>query len=51
MYIVSVPKLQLPKLFKLFYEDSHFYMTRKYKKFDYYVNTEISQLIADHRKA
>lgn len=51
LYIISIPKLQLPKLFKLLYEDSHFYMKRKYEKFNYYVNTEISQLIADHRKA
>lgn len=51
MYILSIPKSQMKKLFDIFYEDSYFYLSRKYNKFNYYVNTEVNQLIADHRKA
>ena len=49
MYQLSVPKSQLKKLYKLFYEDSYFYLSRKFNKFNYYANTEESQLIADLR--
>lgn len=49
MYQLSVPKSQLKKLYKLFYEDSYFYLSRKFNKFNYYVNTEESQLITDLR--
>lgn len=51
MYILSVAKSQLPKLFKLFYEDSNFYLKRKYEKFNHFVNTEVTQLIAEYRNA
>ena len=51
MWILSVPKSQLKKLFNLFYKDSYFYLNRKYLKFNYYVNTEESRLIADLRNA
>ena len=51
MYQLSVPKKELPKLFKLLYEDSNFYLKRKYIKFDHYVNTEVTQLIAEYRNA
>ena len=51
MWILSVPKSQLKKLFNLFYKDSYFYLNRKYLKFSYYVNTEESRLIADLRNA
>lgn len=51
MYCLSVAKLKLPKLFKLFYDDSHFYLKRKYEKFNHFVNTEVTQLIAEYRNA
>ena len=35
----------------MFYEDSYFYLKRKYEKFDHFVNTEVSQLIAEYRNA
>lgn len=44
-------KKEISKIFKLLYADSNFYLTRKFKKFDYYVNTEVSQIISDHRRA
>ena len=44
-------KKEITKIFKLLYTDSNFYLTRKFKKFDYYVNTEVSQIISDHRRA
>ena len=39
------------KLFNLLYTDSNFYLNRKFKKFNYYVNTEVSQIITDHCNA
>lgn len=51
MYILSIPSSQIKKLFDLLYQDSNFYLSRKYKKFNYYANTEVSQLIAEHRNA
>lgn len=51
MYILSIPSSQIKKLFDLLYQDSNFYLNRKYKKFNYYANTEVSQLIAEHRNA
>lgn len=52
MYRVkTTSKKEIEKLFHFLYDDSYFYLSRKFKKFDYYVNTEVSQLIADHRNA
>lgn len=51
MYQLSIPKSQLSKLFELLYKDANFYLERKYIKFDHYVNTEITQLIAEYRNA
>lgn len=45
----SIPNIK--SLFHFLYDNSNFYGNRKYKKFSYYVNTEVSQLIADHRNA
>lgn len=44
-------KKEIEKIFHLLYDDSNFYMSRKFNKFNYYVNTEVNQLIADHRNA
>lgn len=38
---------ELLKLFKFLYDDSNFYLKRKFDKFNYYVNTEKNQLITD----
>ena len=52
MYRISTSsREEIKKLYLLFYKDSYFYLSRKFNKFDYYVNTEVSQLIADHRHA
>ena len=51
MFQISIPKSQLKKVYDLFYNDSYFYLTRKYHKFSHYVNTEESQLITDLRNA
>ena len=44
-------KGELIKIFNLLYIDSNFYLKRKFEKFNYYVNTEVSQIITDHRNA
>lgn len=51
MWILTVPKSQLKKLYDLFYKDSYFYLSRKFNKFNHYVNTEETQLIAELRNA
>ena len=52
MYRISTSsKKEMKKLFDFLYSDSNFYLTRKFNKFNYYVNTEVSQLITDHRNA
>lgn len=51
MYIISIAKLKLPKLFHLLYDDSNFYLKRKHDKFSHFVNTEVTQLIAEYRNA
>lgn len=44
-------KEQLKFIYHYLYDDANFYLSRKFNKFSYYVNTEVSQLIADHRNA
>ena len=44
-------KNDITKLFHLLYDDSNFYLKRKFDKFNYYVNTEVSQIITDHCNA
>lgn len=39
------------KIYKLLYTGQHCYLKRKFNKFNYYVNTEVSQIISDHRNA
>ena len=52
MYRISTSsREEIKKLYLLFYKDSYFYLSRKFNKFDYYVNTEVSQIITDHRNA
>lgn len=52
MYRISTSsKSEVSKLYHYLYNDANFYLSRKFNKFSYYVNTEVSQLIADHRNA
>ena len=44
-------KEEIEKIFHLLYDDSNFYLNRKFNKFNYYVNTEVSQIITDHCNA
>lgn len=39
------------KLYLLLYNNRHCYLKRKFNKFNYYVNTEVSQIITDYRNA
>lgn len=48
---IILNKKEIEKIYNLLYNDSNFYLERKFNKFNYYVNTEINQLIADHRNA
>ena len=40
-------KKEIFKIYQLLYKDSNFYLTRKFNKFNHYVNTEDLQLIAE----
>lgn len=40
-------KKEVAKIYNLLYNDSNFYLSRKYNKFNHYVNTEDLQLIAE----
>lgn len=52
MYRLSVgSKKEMIKLYHLLYDNSYFYLSRKYNKFNHYVNTEVTQLIAEHHNA
>lgn len=52
MYRISTSsKKEVFKIFHLLYDNSNFYMQRKFNKFNYYVNTEVNQLLIDHRNA
>ncbi len=44
-------KKEANKIFHFLYDDSNFYLSRKFNKFNYYVNTEVNQIITDYRKA
>lgn len=52
MYRMSTSsKKELEKIYNILYKDSNFYLSRKFNKFDHYVNTEVTQLIAEYRNA
>ena len=44
-------KESIKNLFNYLYSDCNFYFSRKYNKFNKYVNTEVTQLIAEYRNA
>lgn len=41
----------LKKMYHYLYDNSNFYLKRKYLKFNHYVNTEVTQLIDEYRNA
>lgn len=45
--IVTSSKREVEKIYHLLYDDSYFYLSRKFNKFSHYVNTEDLQLIAE----
>lgn len=52
MYRIKTSSLKMVKLlFKVLYSDAHYYMERKYLKFNHFANTEVTQLIAEYRNA
>lgn len=52
MYRISTSsKKELQKIYNLLYQDACFYLSRKFSKFNHYVNTEVTQLIAEYRNA
>lgn len=52
MYRISTSsKKELEKIYNILYKDSNFYLSIKFNKFDHYVNTEVTQLIAEYRNA
>ena len=42
---------QIIKIYNLLFKDSKYFLSRKYNKLKYYVNTEVVQIIRDHRNA
>ena len=52
MYRMSTSsKKELEKIYNILYKDVNFYLSRKFNKFHHYVNTEVTQLIAEYRNA
>ena len=52
MYRVTTSsRKELTKIFHLLYDNANFYLSRKFNKFNHYVNTEVTQLIAEYRNA
>ena len=44
-------KKEIEKIYHLLYDKSNFYLSRKFNKMNHYVNTEVTQLIAEYRNA
>ena len=52
MYRISTSsKEELKKIYNLLYNNANFYLSRKFNKFNHYVNTEVTQLITEYRNA
>ena len=49
--ITTSSRKEVQKIYNILYKDSYFYLSRKFNKFDHYVNTEVTQLIAEYRNA
>ena len=39
------------QVFDFLYKDTHYYLSRKFNKYSHYVDTEVTQLIAEYRNA
>lgn len=49
--ITTSSKKEVEKIYHLLYDNANFYLSRKFNKFDHYVNTEVTQLITEYRNA
>lgn len=49
--ITTSSRKEVQKIYNILYKDSYFYLSRKFNKFNHYVNTEVTQLIAEYRNA
>jgi hypothetical protein len=49
--IYTGSKKECRKLFHFLYDEANFYLTRKFNKFNYYANTEETQIISEFRNA
>lgn len=49
--LITSSKKEVEKIYHLLYDDSYFWLQRKYEKFNHYVNTEDLQLITEARNA
>lgn len=49
--IVMSSRETLKKFYSYLYKNVNFYLKRKFNKFNYYVNTEVSQIITEYRNA
>lgn len=49
--LCTASKKQVQKFYNLIYNDSQYCLSRKFNKFNHYVNTEVTQLIAEYRNA
>ena len=45
--LITSSKKEVKKIYHLLYDNSYFYLQRKYEKINHYVNTEDLQLIAE----
>lgn len=44
-------KQEIRKIYELLFKDCNYYLSRKFNKINHYVNTEVTQLIAEYRNA
>lgn len=52
MYRLTISaKESFKKMYHYLYDNSNFYLKRKYLKFNHYANTEVTQLIDEYRNA
>ena len=49
--LTTSSKKVITQLYNILYKDTNFYLSRKKDKIEHYVNTEVTQLIAEHRNA
>ena len=49
--LCTASKKQVLNFYNLIYNDSNYYLSRKFNKFNHYVNTEVTQLIVEYRNA